>query len=103
MKRRPPHRRTLPDLAREEAGEVLILQAVTLAFLLGICGLVLDIGTWYTAQRQAQAVADASALAGAQALPGDTADAAALAVDYASRNGGVLASGDITFATDHAP
>jgi len=103
MRRRPPHRRTLPHLVREEAGQVLILQAVTLAFLLGVCGLVLDVGTWYTAHRQAQAVADASALAGAQALPGDTTDATGLAVGYASRNGGVLASGDITFTTDHAP
>src|SRR5438105_1301356 len=103
MPSRPLHPRRLPALVRDEAGQALILPAIMLAFPLGIAGLVIDVGGWYRAQRQAQAVADASALAAAQALPGDTTNATALALDYANRNGGVLSAGDISFGSNRLP
>src|SRR5205085_2153664 len=47
-----------------------------------------DVGSWYRYHRRLQAVADASALAGAQSLPYDSTEAASLAQSYASKNGG---------------
>ena len=50
--------------------------------------------------RQAQAVADASALAGVQALPRDPGTATALALQYANqKNKGTVADGDVTIST----
>jgi Flp pilus assembly protein TadG len=60
--------------------------------LAGAAAMVLDVGSWFLAQRQAQSVADASALAGVQVALDGTAQATSLARDYASRNGGSLAS-----------
>jgi hypothetical protein len=71
--------------------------AVVLAVLLGAAGLVLDVGSWYRADRATQATADASALAGAQKLIDGTPDARALAQEYADKNGG----GDITISFGH--
>jgi hypothetical protein len=51
---------------------------------------VLDVGSWYRADRAAQAAADASALAAAQALPYEPATAEKWAEDYAGKNGGGL-------------
>jgi Flp pilus assembly protein TadG len=58
--------------------------------LLAVTGFTVDVGSWYRAQRHAVSVADASVLAGAQALPEDTSKASALANDYASKNDGAL-------------
>jgi Flp pilus assembly protein TadG len=98
-------RRTRRGFARirEEHGQAIIFPAFMLAFLLGMSGFVLDVGNWYQSQRAAQAVADASALAAAQALPGDTTDATAQALNYAKLNGGVLAASDITYSTGDEP
>lgn len=101
MEHTPPTSRF--TLLREETGQALILPAVMLALLLGMAGLAVDVGSWYHAQRQAQAVADASALAAAQALPDDTAAATTQALDYAGRNGGVLAASDVTYSTKYRP
>lgn len=78
----------------DEAGHVLPLTAVLLTTLLGMVALVVDVGSWFQADRKAQAVADAAALAGAQALPHDPGGAVALAVAVAAENGGTLA--DVT-------
>ena len=48
-------------------GQAVVLMAVVLAVLLGAAGLVLDVGSWYRADRATQATADASALAGRSA------------------------------------
>ena len=42
--------------------------------LLGVAGLVIDVGGWYLQKRQVQAAADASALAGANQLSGRLVD-----------------------------
>jgi hypothetical protein len=68
-----------------QRGQSMVLAIVFLTVLMGMAALVLDVGSWYRAHRQAQSTADASALAGAQALP-DTAAATALANQYSAKN-----------------
>jgi hypothetical protein len=62
---------------------------------------VLDIGSWYRADRSLQATVDAAALAGAQALPDGTASASTLASQYAAKNGG--GTMNITFESQVFP
>lgn len=83
--------------ARSEHGQAMVLMVVFLVVLLGMAALVLDIGSWYRADRVTQATADAAALAGAQALP-VTGTASTLAQQYAAKNGG-LGSGGISFSS----
>ena len=52
-----------------------MLSVVWMVVLLGMAGLVIDVGSWYRSQRNLQSQADASALAGAQDLPKDTVTA----------------------------
>jgi Flp pilus assembly protein TadG len=73
-----------------ERGQAYVLTLVFLTALLGMAAFVLDIGSWYRADRDTQSTADAAALAAAQALPDDTAQASSLASSYASKNGGGL-------------
>jgi hypothetical protein len=73
---------------RSDRGQATILTLVFLVVLLGMAALVLDLGSWYRADRATQSAADASALAGAQALPSDPAGASTLATQYAGKNGG---------------
>jgi Flp pilus assembly protein TadG len=80
---------------RNDNGQATVLTLVFLVVLLGMAALVLDIGSWYRADRGTQSTADAAALAGAQGLP-DTSAALSLAQQYASKNGG-LGSGGISF------
>jgi Flp pilus assembly protein TadG len=84
--------------ARSDHGQATVLTVVFLVVLLGMAALVLDIGSWYRADRATQSAADAAALAGAQALPGDSATANTLALQYATKNGG-LGSGGVTFSS----
>jgi Putative Flp pilus-assembly TadE/G-like len=71
-----------------DRGQATVLTLVFLVVLLGMAALVLDIGSWYRADRAAQSTADAAALAGAQALPYNPANAGTLAVQYGDKNGG---------------
>ena len=80
---------------RSENGQALVISVLFLFVLIGATALTLDVGSWYREQRQAQATADESALAGAQALPTDTARATTLAQQYALLNGGVAAASAI--------
>lgn len=73
---------------REQRGQAMVLTCLFIASLLGMAALVLDAGSWFRTHRNLQAVADAAALAGAHALPNNTIQAAALARDYAAKNGG---------------
>ena len=83
---------------RSDHGQATVLTVVFLVVLLGMAALVLDIGSWYRADRATQSTADAAALAGAQALPGDSATANSLAQQYATKNGG-LGGGGVTFSS----
>jgi len=78
-----------------ERGQATVVTLIFLVVLLGMAALVLDIGSWYRADRATQSTADAAALAGAQALPYDPANASSLALQYASKNGGGLSSSEI--------
>jgi Putative Flp pilus-assembly TadE/G-like len=82
-----------------QRGQSMVLTLVFLTVLLGMAAAVIDVGGWYRAHRQTQSTADATALAGAQALP-HTANASTLALDYAGRNGGGVNSGDVTYTSD---
>jgi Flp pilus assembly protein TadG len=88
---------------RSENGQAMLLTVLFLGVLVGAVALTLDVGSWYREQRQAQATADAAALAGAQALPTDPAQAMTLAQQYGTANGGGIAAGAITFRSDYEP
>ena len=91
-------------LRNEQRGQAIVMTVVSLTALIACVGFTVDVGSWYRAHRQAQQTADAAALAGAQALPGDTAQATVLAQDYADKNGsGIDAVGGITFRTAFNP
>jgi Flp pilus assembly protein TadG len=71
-----------------ERGQVIVFTVITLTVMLGLAAAVIDVGSWYRADRKLQTTVDAAALAAAQELPSDTAAAAALATEYAGKNGG---------------
>jgi hypothetical protein len=70
---------------RDERGSALVFIVFFMAALLGVCAFVIDVGSWFTAQRSLQAAADAATLAGAQDLP-NTATASSTATSYANTN-----------------
>jgi hypothetical protein len=78
-----------------------VITVLFLAVLLAMAAAVLDIGSWYRADRSLQATVDAAALAGAQALPESTGNASALATQYAAKNGGGTIQ--VTFSTKVFP
>jgi hypothetical protein len=82
---------------RDQRGQAMVMSVAFLTVLLGMAALVLDVGSWYRADRHAQLTADAAALAGAQALPDDPARATTLALDYAQKNEGGVVTGDVEF------
>jgi Flp pilus assembly protein TadG len=86
---------------RNESGQAVLLTVLFLTVLIGAAALTTDVGAWYRQQRQAQATADAAALAGAQVLPDDTVQAQVLADQYATSNGGGVQ--DIRLRNDFEP
>lgn len=73
---------------RNDSGQAAVLSVLFLVGLLGALSLVLDVGSWFRAQRAAQSAADAAALAGAQALPDSPGTSSALATEYLDKNDG---------------
>ena len=88
---------------RDESGQAILVTVLFLSVLCGCVALVIDVGSWYREQRQAQATADAAALAGAQALPVDPSKGVSLAQQYAASNGGGVAGADITISNSFEP
>jgi secretion/DNA translocation related TadE-like protein len=88
---------------RDARGQATIMTVLFLTVLCGMVGLVLDVGSWYRADRQLQVQADAAALAGAQALPQSTGDATNLAMQYAQKNGVTLNASEVSFSSDVTP
>jgi hypothetical protein len=88
---------------RRDSGQATVLTVLFLAVLIAMAAAVLDVGSWYRADRALQATADAAALAGAQALPENPAAATALALQYAGKNGGGITAGDISITTTVLP
>ncbi len=87
---------------RREEGQVTVLAAVFIVMLVGMAGFVLDVGSWFRQQRVSQATVDAAALAGAQSLPVNPANATADATAFAAKNGGV-AGATFTVGTRYVP
>jgi Flp pilus assembly protein TadG len=90
---------------RAENGQVVILVTFFMLGMIGMAALVVDVGSWFRQQRATQSTVDAAALAGAQALPGDTATAATLAKQYGTKNGagGTISDANINFASNYQP
>lgn len=81
----------------DERGQAAVITVMFLATLLGAVAMVLDVGSWFRAQRATQSTADAAALAGAQALPESPGTANALAAEYLGKNGG--GGSEVTFSS----
>jgi Flp pilus assembly protein TadG len=79
----------------DQRGQSAVMSLLFLTVLLGMCAAVVDVGAWFRAHRAAQAEADAAALAAAQALPANPANASVLAVQYANKNGGGVTAADV--------
>src|SRR5690349_25026251 len=80
-----------------ETGQALVLFAVGLVAFCGLVGMSVDIGKMVFTRTDVQKIADASALAGAQDLPGSTANATTSANSYATKNG--ASSNTVTFGS----
>jgi Flp pilus assembly protein TadG len=80
---------------RNQDGQAIVLMVLALLVLLGMAALVLDAGAWFRTDRRLQQTADAAALAGVQELPKNPTLAKAVALNYAIKNGGDVALGDI--------
>lgn len=90
-------------LLRDERGQSLVFMVVAISGVLGMTALVLDMGSWFRSQRNLQQVADAAALAGAQALPNDPSSAVSQAEAYATKNGFSLDASGITISSSVRP
>jgi hypothetical protein len=88
---------------RDESGQVMVLTALFMVVMIGMTAFVVDVGSWFRAQRATQSTVDAAALAGAQALPSDPAAATSLAVNYGDKNGGGVAGANITITSKYQP
>ena len=75
---------------RSADGQVTVMAAVLMVFLVAMVAFVLDVGSWFRQQRISQSTVDAAALAGAQVLPNDPGGATTMASTFANKNGGVL-------------
>jgi Flp pilus assembly protein TadG len=80
-----------------QAGQTLPMVMFFMVALLGVAGLVVDVGGWYLQKRQVQASADASALAGANQLPAGWSYAQTAAQNEYASNG---KAGDSTTTTN---
>lgn len=72
---------------KRERGQAAVLTVVFMAVMLLAAAAVLDVGSWYRADRELQQTVDAAALAGAQELPENPATAVTVAKTYADKNG----------------
>ncbi len=65
---------------------VLAFVAIMMVVILGMAAMAIDIGSYYAAQRRAQAAADSAALAASQDLPSNATGAASDATTYGQNN-----------------
>jgi Putative Flp pilus-assembly TadE/G-like len=81
---------------KDDRGASLVMIVFMFGAFLGAMALVVDLGSWFRAQRNVQAAADAAVLAGAQDLP-NIATARSTAITYANNNASGLTSPNPTF------
>ncbi|HET7171615.1 MAG TPA: pilus assembly protein TadG-related protein [Gaiellales bacterium] len=86
------HPRTPPSRRSFQGGQTLPLICLFMVSLLGVSGLVLDLGNGYVQRRAVQNEADAAAIAGADAIPSGNVSSAAQ--QMAAKNG--LAGDQVT-------
>jgi Flp pilus assembly protein TadG len=91
------------SVKRDQRGQAFVITVLMITALLGLTALVLDVGSWFRAQRSLQATADAAALAGAQELPDNPGNASSLANDYAARNTSGLQGVTIDLSQSYVP
>lgn len=84
----------------DEGGQVAIVVALTLTVMLGFGALVVDVGLNWAARTQLQSAADAAALAGAAALPGQPDAALAEVRQYLDDNVAGLAGAAAGWESD---
>jgi hypothetical protein len=70
----------------DERGQALVITVLFLVVMTGMAGLVIDVGSWYVKDREAQSAADFGALAAAAELPGSPAQALLFGQDYVDKN-----------------
>jgi Putative Flp pilus-assembly TadE/G-like len=80
------HSRLCKGLCQEDEGSVLLLTALSMVVVCGFGALAIDAGVMMAKQQQAQAAADAGALAGASNLLSGAQAAANTAYQYATSN-----------------
>jgi hypothetical protein len=73
-------------------GQVLVIFALSLTVMLGICAIVIDVSWYWANELRVQRAADAAALAGVVNLPGNVAQARLDAATAAGQNGYALTS-----------
>jgi len=86
---------------KSERGQAFVVMVLSLAVIIGMAALALDVGHWFRDKRRLQGTSDAAALAGAQQLPDDPAGAKAMALNYANQNGGDVAAANITVSSTY--
>jgi Flp pilus assembly protein TadG len=89
--RRQRHRngfisRRLADAARE-GGYIAVVTVILCPLLFGVCAFTVDVGNWYANVQKIQRAADAASLAGVTYMPGNFAQARAVALNIAAVNG----------------
>ena len=90
-------RSALRQAYNDQSGQVLPLVAMMMVTLLGMGGLVIDVGHVYISYHELQSSTDAAAMAGAQALPG--ANAASVATSYSAVAGNKNAFSNLSNVT----
>ena len=88
---------SLTSHSKSERGQSLVIVLLFMTVLIGMAAAVLDVGSWYRADRKLQANADAAALAGAQELPESAPAAQAAALAWADKNDGGVTAANIKF------
>lgn len=88
---------SLTAYSKSERGQSLVIVLLFMTVLIGMAAAVIDVGSWYRADRKLQANADAAALAGAQELPESAPAAQAAALAWADKNDGGVTAANIKF------
>ena len=86
-----------------QSGQTLPLLVLFMVSLIGVTGLVIDIGGWYLQKQQVQAAADAGALAGATQLPQGWSYAQPAAQTEYGKNGKGGDAATVSNTTDLVP
>jgi Flp pilus assembly protein TadG len=76
---------------------VIVFVLLIFVVMVGMAALVIDVGSWYHAQRKLQTAVDAAALAGAQELPTSPSTASTVAKQYAQNNYAGMPVPTVTF------